>query len=100
MQHAAWYHVDDSNQRIMLNLYVQPGAKQTGLSGIHGGALKIRLAAPAVEDKANTALCAFLATVFSVPLQQVTLTRGRKSRFKTVEIRQSAVRPDTLLATE
>lgn len=100
MQQTTWYCEDNSNQRIMLNLYVQPGAKQTGLAGIHGGALKIRLAAPAMEDKANTALCLFLATVFSVPLQQVTLKRGRKSRFKTVEIRQSAVRPDTLLPTE
>jgi uncharacterized protein len=100
MQQTTWYCVENSSQRIVLSLYVQPGAKQTGLAGIHGGALKIKLAAPATEGKANTALCVFLATVFSVPLQQVTLKRGEKSRFKTVEIRQSAVRPDTLLPAE
>ena len=57
-------------------LHVQPGAKRTEVAGIHGeGAaarLKIRLAAPPVDGKANAELLRFLAAAFGVPQRAVT----------------------------
>jgi len=79
-------------------LHVQPGAKRTEVAGVHGeGAearLKIRLAAPPVDGKANAELLRFLAAAFAVPLRAVTLLRGETSRQKTVKIMRPALRPD------
>ena len=47
--------------RITLTLHIQPGAKKTEFAGLHGDALKIRLAAPPVDGKANEALIKFVA---------------------------------------
>lgn len=58
----------------------------------------MRIAAPAVDDKANTALLAFLADLFSVPKRNVTLISGERSREKRVSIVGSVVDPDTLLS--
>ena len=79
---------------MTLSLHVQPGARRTEVCGLHGGALKLRLAAPPVEGKANDALRAFLAGAFGVPLRQVTLVRGETSRDKVVRIDAPVLRPD------
>ena len=52
----------------------------------HGGAIKIKLRAPAVEGKANAALIAFLAERLKVPTRTIVLIRGQKSRDKIVRI--------------
>lgn len=78
----------------MLTLHVQPGASRTGIAGVHGGALKLRLAAPPVDGKANAELLRFLAEAFGVQLRQVTLVRGAASRRKTVRVQSPARRPD------
>ena len=93
---CTWYRSDDGGQRLTLTLYIQPGAKRTEAAGLHGDALKIRLAAPPVEGKANAALLQFLAGTFAVPLRQVTLKHGVKSRRKVVEIQQPMVGPEVL----
>ena len=79
---------------IVLALHVQPGAKRTGAAGEHGGALRIRLAAPPVDGRANAELVRFLADAFGVPQRQVTIVRGETSRQKTVRIDAPALRPD------
>jgi len=61
---------------------------------VHGGTLKIRLAAPAVDGKANAALIALLADAFGVPERGVTLVRGAGSRRKIVRITGPGLRPD------
>jgi uncharacterized protein (TIGR00251 family) len=53
MSHA-WFRIH--NEVLTLTLHVQPGAKRTEVVGLHGDALKIKLAAPPVEGKANEAL--------------------------------------------
>ena len=84
----------DDGSAIVLTLHVQPGAARTGVAGAHGDALKVRLAAPPVDGKANDALRRFLAAEFAVPLRSVTLVRGEASRQKTVRIDAPARRPD------
>jgi hypothetical protein len=94
---CSWYRSHDDGRRFTLTLHVQPGAKRTEASGIHGDALKVKLAAPPVDGMTNAALLQFLAGIFEVSLRQVTLKQGIKSRRKVVEIQQSAVRPEILL---
>ena len=81
-----------------MRVHAQPGAKRTGVAGLHGGALKVRVAAPALEDRANQALIEFLANAFAVPRRAVTLVSGEKSREKRFAIAGSAVDPGSLLA--
>jgi uncharacterized protein (TIGR00251 family) len=71
---------------VTLDLHVQPGAKRSEFAGEHGGRMKLRLAAPAVEGKANQALVAFLADYFGVPKRNVRIAAGLKSRAKRVVI--------------
>jgi uncharacterized protein (TIGR00251 family) len=79
---------------LVLTLHVQPGARRTAVAGVHGGALRIRLAAPPVEGKANAALLRYLAEAFGVPQRAVALVRGAASRHKTVRIAAPQSRPD------
>jgi uncharacterized protein (TIGR00251 family) len=85
---------DGAAHVITLTLHVQPGAKRTEVAGLHGDALKIRLAAPPVEGKANAELLRYLAEAFGVPQRAVTLVRGETSRSKTVRIVAPSMRPD------
>ncbi|HRH74722.1 DUF167 family protein [Zoogloea sp.] len=71
---------------VVLMLHIQPGARKTEVAGLHGDALKIRLAAPPVDGKANAALLAFLAKVCGVPKSAVSLLSGETSRSKRVRI--------------
>jgi hypothetical protein len=79
---------------ITLELHCQPGAKRTEVAGVHGSVLKIRVAAAAVEGRANEALIEFLATSFDVPRRNVTLLRGETGRQKTARVVSPAARPD------
>ncbi len=72
---------------VGLTLHIQPGAKKTEFAGEHGDALKIRLAAPPVDGKANAALLAYLADLLGVPKSAVNLKSGQTSRRKVVEVR-------------
>ena len=69
-----------------LTLHIQPGAKKTEVAGLHGDALKIRLAAPPVDGKANAALIAFVAERLGVARSAVSLKSGQTSRRKVLEV--------------
>lgn len=79
---------------VVLTLHIQPGARKTELAGLHGEALKIRLAAPPVDGKANAALVAFLAKACGVSKSAVELVSGETSRSKRVRV--SGVEPGVL----
>jgi hypothetical protein len=76
--------VHESPEGAVLTIHVQPKASKTEYVGLHGGALKFRVAAPPVEGAANEALCAYLAERFSLPTKAVMLQSGRGSRHKRV----------------
>ena len=80
-----WYRVA-SDGRITLTLHIQPGAKKTEFAGLHGDALKIRLAAPPVDGKANEALIRFIADTLALPKSAVCLKSGQTSRRKVLEV--------------
>lgn len=71
---------------VRLTLHVQPRASRTEVVGLHGDALKIRVAAPPVDEAANDELCAFLAKRLGVPRSAVTLRQGKSSRRKVIEV--------------
>ena len=68
----------------LVQVRVQPGAKKTECAGLVEGRLKIRLAAPAVDNKANAALVAFVAKKLSLRPSRVELVSGATSRQKSL----------------
>jgi uncharacterized protein (TIGR00251 family) len=71
---------------VVFVVRVQPRASKNEVSGAMDGALKIRLQAPAVEDRANEALCEFLAELLKTPKSAVRILSGERSRTKRVEV--------------
>lgn len=71
---------------VILSVYVQPKASKTEFVGMHGDALKFRVAAPPVEGEANTELCRHLAKLFSLPQRGVSVSSGQASRNKRIQL--------------
>ncbi|QEA14189.1 DUF167 domain-containing protein [Comamonas flocculans] len=67
---------------LMLSIHATPGARRTGPAGAHGAALRVCLAAPPVDGKANAALLAWAAQVFGLPRARVRLLAGAAARRK------------------
>jgi uncharacterized protein (TIGR00251 family) len=85
---AAWYRYDPDRDVLTLDVYVQPNASRTEATGLHGGKLKVRVAAPPVDDRANALLQDFLKTKLDLPVGRVMIRRGGRGRSKTIEISQ------------
>ena len=90
-----WYRASEGV--VTLTLHVQPGAKKSEITGLHGAALKLKLAAPPVEGRANEALLKFIARLFEVPVRHVELRQGEQSRHKVVAVTGSRIEPEALL---
>ena len=71
---------------VMFAVRVVPRASCNAIEGEYAGALKIRLTAPPVEDRANKALRRFLAERLNVPIAAVRIVTGEKSRTKRVSV--------------
>ena len=69
-----------------LKLRIVPNAKRDEVVGEHGDAVKIKVAAPALEGKANEALLEFIAEKLRIHRRDITLIAGEKSRDKLIEI--------------
>jgi uncharacterized protein (TIGR00251 family) len=72
-----------------LSVYVQPNARTTGVVGMHGQELKVRVTAPAADNKANEAVIRFFAQALAVPPGSVYVRHGGTSRRKTLEVRDA-----------
>lgn len=92
MTTPVWREGDD----VVLRVHAQPGAKQSGFAGQHGVAVKVRLAAPAQEGRANRELCGFLALAFGVAPSAVLLLAGAGSRAKRLRITAPGTWPPAL----
>ncbi len=71
---------------ITLSIKVTPRASKTCLAGREGETLKIKLAAPPANGKANDALLEFLAAQLKVPKKSISIRTGHTSRRKLVEV--------------
>ena len=81
-----WFRFDPDKNVLSLLLHVQPGSRNTVSDGMYGGHLKLRVRAPAIENKANEAVVVWLGEKFNLPASRVIIRRGRQSRNKTVDI--------------
>lgn len=71
---------------VRFEVRVQPRASRTELAGLHGEMLKVRVAAPPVDDAANRALVDFLAECLGVARRSVRIIAGETSRTKVIEV--------------
>ena len=79
--------IQERDDAVIFSVRVQPRASKDEIAGEMGGALKVRLQAPAVEDRANEALVEFLAQLLKTPKSAVRILSGDRSRTKRIEIR-------------
>lgn len=97
---TGWLRYQPDAERLTLQIHAQPNAKSTGAAGFHGDALKVRIAAPATDDKANAALLSWLADTLDLPRSSLRIRSGATSRRKVVEIHPAdhalAARAETL----
>ena len=77
----------ERSEGVEIRIHIQPRASKTGIVGLYGQALKIRIAAPPVDGQANAELCRFLARQLGVPQQFVQVISGFSSRQKRVFIK-------------
>jgi uncharacterized protein (TIGR00251 family) len=72
--------------RCTLYVKVVPNAKRAGVAGMLGERVKLRVAQPPEDGKANQAVCALLATELNIKITAVQITAGLSAREKTVQI--------------
>lgn len=75
---------DDGSSGVFLR--VVPNARKTEVVGVHGEAIKLKVASPALEGKANAAVLEFVAATAGVPRRAAVLLAGEKSRDKVVRV--------------
>lgn len=83
---------------VRFSVRVQPRASRTEVCGVHGEALKVRIAAPPVNGAANDALIALLSTELGVSRRSVRIVSGESSRSKLIEVDGIATGPIERLA--
>jgi uncharacterized protein (TIGR00251 family) len=83
---SSWQRFDPDRNVLCISVYVQPNARSTDVAGKHGESLKVRVAAPAFEDRANALLIEFLRQNLGVPTSRIIIARGKRGRNKIVEI--------------
>jgi uncharacterized protein len=81
-----WYRLDEHRNVLCIEVYVQPNARRTEVVGRHDESLKVRVAAPPIDRRANILLIEFLKEKLEVPVSRITITRGAAGRRKTVEV--------------
>lgn len=93
----AWARYDAGEDLWTLKIHVQPGVRKNHVAGEHGGSLKLKIAAPAVDNKANQCLVRFVAELLGVAQRQVSIVRGEGARQKTIAVRGAGPKlPDLL----
>ncbi len=80
-------HARTTAQGLLIPLHVVPRAKICEISGLHNGALRVKVKAPPVEDAANRAVVEFFAHLLGIPKTGLKIVSGLKSKNKVLQIR-------------
>ena len=83
--------IEQRGDAVRLTVRVQPRASRSEIAGVHGDALKVRLAAPPVDGEANVELVRFLARQVGIPRSRVRIVTGETSRRKVVEFEDARI---------
>ena len=75
---------------MKLSLKITPNAKRSEVVGWEEGILKVKIAAPAIDGKANAELVKFLAKKLGLPKSQIVILKGETARQKLVEVPDGA----------
>lgn len=70
----------------VISLHVQPNAAKSRLAGFHNECLKVAVASPPVDGKANKEVVRFLARLLGISPRHLTIIRGLQSRRKQVAV--------------
>lgn len=79
--------VRETEEGVEVTLHVLPRSKKCEISGLHNGALKVRVTAPPVDDAANRALIELFASLLHIPKSSLTIKSGLKSSRKVLKIK-------------
>lgn len=94
----SWYH--QAHDGLTIHIQAQPGAKRTEVVGLYGDCIKVRLASPPIDGKANACLIDFLARRLGVKRAQIVIARGLGSRRKSVFVAATGLTPAALLEND
>ena len=78
--------IEPEGEGAILGVRAQPGARRRGASGVWNGMLKVGIAAPAEDGRANEELVRTLAEILGVRAADVRLLQGERSRTKRFRI--------------
>lgn len=81
------WKIRETETGVVVPLHVQPRAQRDELAGFHNGALKLRIAAPPVDDAANRSVIAFFSSLLDIPKSFFKMRSGLRSRNKVLHIR-------------
>jgi uncharacterized protein len=76
----------ESSACLDVALHIQPRAKRNQIAGCFNGALKLKIAAPPVDDAANRAIIEYFASLLNLPKSRLHIITGAKSREKVLRI--------------
>lgn len=74
--------IQQTEQGLLLNIYLQPKASKDQIVGLHGDELKVTITAPPIDGQANAHLIKFLSKQFRVAKSQIELRKGELNRHK------------------
>lgn len=83
----AGIEITSARGTVIFMVRVQPGASRDEVVGVIDRAMKVRLRAPALENRANEALVELLSGLLGTPKSAVRILTGDRNRWKRIEVR-------------
>jgi uncharacterized protein len=78
--------ITEKDGAAIFKIKVHPRARKNAITGELGDALKMALAAPPIEGRANQACIEFFAKLLKVPRASITIASGQSGRLKTIRV--------------
>lgn len=78
--------LEQSGPDLLLFVKVVPGARRPGIVGAHGDRLRVRVASPPEDGRANEDVCRLIATLLDLRERDVRIESGARSREKSIRL--------------